>query len=57
MTREETWNLLEEYNKEPFHLEHGEIVGKTLKYFANKLGWSLDELIENTIKALKTFRP
>ena len=26
MTREEAWNLLTEYNKEEFHLEHAQIV-------------------------------
>lgn len=25
MNREEAWALLNEYNKDPFHLEHGEI--------------------------------
>ena len=40
MNREEAWALLNEYNKDPFHLEHGEIVGKTMRYFAEKLGYS-----------------
>lgn len=39
MTREEAWELLKEYNKEEFHLEHAEIVGKTMRYFAEKLGY------------------
>lgn len=39
MTREEAWDLLKEYNKEEFHLEHAEIVGKTMRYFAEKLGY------------------
>ena len=26
LTREEAWELLNEYNKEPFHLRHGETV-------------------------------
>ena len=39
MNREEAWALLNEYNKDPFHLEHGEIVGKTMRYFAEKLGY------------------
>lgn len=46
MTREEAWDLLKEYNKDEFHLEHTEM-----------LDWTLEELIENTIEALKTFRP
>ena len=39
MTKDEAWQLLEEYNKEEFHLEHAEIVGKTMAYFAQKLGY------------------
>ena len=39
MTREAAWDLLKEYNKDEFHLEHAEIVGKTLRYFAGKLGY------------------
>ena len=39
MNREEAWALLNEYNKDPFHLEYGEIVGKTMRYFAEKLGY------------------
>lgn len=39
MTREEAWSLLTEYNKDEFHLEHAEIVGKTMEYFAEKLGY------------------
>ena len=39
MTREEAWELLREYNKDEFHLEHAEIVGKTMRYFSEKLGY------------------
>ena len=39
MTREEAWDLLKEYNQDEFHLEHAEIVGKTMRYFAGKLGY------------------
>ena len=39
MNREEAWALLKEYNKDEFHLEHAEIVGKTMRYFAQKLGY------------------
>lgn len=39
MTREEAWNLLTEYNKEKFHLEHAQIIEQTMKYFANELGY------------------
>lgn len=40
MTREEAWDLLREYNEDEFHLEHAQIVGQTMKYFANKLGYA-----------------
>ncbi len=39
MTREEAWSLLNEYNKDEFHLEHAQIVEQTMKYFADKLGY------------------
>lgn len=39
MTREEAWELLTEYNQEPFHLEHAQTVEKTMEYFAEKLGY------------------
>lgn len=39
MTREEAWKLLTEYNKEEFHLQHAQIVEKTMMYFAEKLGY------------------
>lgn len=36
MTREEAWNLLTEYNKDAFHLEHAQIVENTMRYFARE---------------------
>lgn len=39
MTKEEAWSLLKEYNEDPFHLEHAQIVGGTMRYFAEKLGY------------------
>lgn len=39
ITRQEAWKLLNEYNKDAFHLEHGEIVENTMRYFAKKLGY------------------
>ncbi|MGN0151117.1 MAG: hydrolase [Wujia sp.] len=39
MTREEAWSLLTEYNQEEFHLQHAQIVEKTMIYFAEKLGY------------------
>lgn len=39
LTRDQALELLQKYNKEQFHLEHGETVGKTMRYFANELGF------------------
>ena len=39
MTKEEAWALLTEFNKEEFHLEHAQIVGSTMRYFAQQLGY------------------
>ena len=43
MTREEAWELLTEYNKDAFHLQHAQIVENTMKYFARKLGFEEEE--------------
>ncbi|MCD8037416.1 MAG: hydrolase [Clostridiales bacterium] len=42
ITRDEAWALLTEYNQDPFHLEHAEIVEGTMRYFAKKLGYDED---------------
>ena len=43
ITREQAFELLKEYNREEFHIEHAEIVENTLKYFAKELGYEEDE--------------
>ncbi len=43
MNRDEAWALLTEYNQDPFHLEHAQIVENTMKYFARKLGYGDEE--------------
>ena len=43
MNREAAWALLLEYNDDPFHLEHAQIVEETMKYFARKLGYADEE--------------
>ena len=43
LTREEAWELLKEYNKEPFHLRHGETVEGAMRYFARELGYGDEE--------------
>lgn len=39
-TREEAWELLNEFNKEPFHLRHAVTVEGVMRYFAAELGYS-----------------
>ena len=39
ITRQDARKLLNKYNKDAFHLEHGEIVENTMRYFAKKLGY------------------
>ncbi|MBO4980501.1 MAG: hydrolase [Lachnospiraceae bacterium] len=43
MTREEAWDLLTEYNKDAFHLEHAQIVEQTMRFFARQLGYGEEE--------------
>lgn len=43
ITRDEAWSLLNEFNKEPFHLKHALIVEGTMRYFARKLGYEQEE--------------
>ena len=38
MTREQAWELLTQYNKEPFHLKHAVTLEGTMRYFAQSLG-------------------
>lgn len=39
MNREQAWELLTQYNKEPFHLKHAVTVEGVMRYFANSLGY------------------
>ena len=42
MTRQQAWDLLREYNKEPFHLQHALTVEAVMRWFANELGYGAD---------------
>lgn len=42
LTRDEAFALLKEYNKEPFHIQHGETVEYVMRYFAQELGYGDD---------------
>lgn len=37
-TPQQAYELLEQYNSDPFHLAHGRIVGETLRWFAEDMG-------------------
>lgn len=39
-SREEAWNLLKQYNQEPFHLKHALTVEGVMRYFAEKLDYA-----------------
>ena len=39
IAREDALELLKKYNKEEFHINHGETVGRTMRWFANELGY------------------
>lgn len=39
LTRQEAWELLNEYNKDPFHIKHALTVEGVMKYYAEKLGY------------------
>ena len=39
LNRDEAWELLTEYNQDPFHLKHAQIVEGVMRYFARELGY------------------
>jgi predicted hydrolase (HD superfamily) len=39
ISREKAWDLLQTFNKEPFHLQHAETVEKVLRWYARELGY------------------
>lgn len=43
ITREQAWELLKKYNKEPFHLQHGLTVEGVMRWFAKELGYAAEE--------------
>lgn len=43
ITRDDAWKLLNEHNKDEFHLEHAKIVEETMRYFARELGYKDEE--------------
>ena len=43
VTRDEAFELLEQYNKEPFHIQHALTVEGVMKWYANELGFGQEE--------------
>lgn len=42
LTREQALALLQKYNKEPFHIQHGLTVEGVMRWFANELGYGAE---------------
>ena len=42
LNRDEAWELLTEYNQDPFHLHHARTVEGVMRYFAQELGYGDD---------------
>lgn len=42
ITREQAFELLKKYNKDPFHIRHALTVEGVMKYYADKLGYGED---------------
>ena len=42
LTRDEALTLLKQYNKEPFHIQHGLTVEGVMRWYANQLGYGED---------------
>ncbi len=43
ITREQAWDLLQKYNKEPFHLQHALTVEGVMRWYAKELGYGAEE--------------
>ena len=43
LTRQQAWELLTQYNKDPFHLRHALTVEGIMRYFARELGYADQE--------------
>ena len=43
ITREQAFDLVKQYNKEPFHIQHAETVEAVMRYFARAQGYADEE--------------
>ena len=63
LTRDEAFALLQEHNKDPFHIEHGETVEQTMRYFAREFDprtrrfWSIVGLLHDLTGKSTTTSP
>ena len=65
MTRQQAWDLLTEYNHEPFHLRHAVTVEHVMGWYAQELGYGDERdfssmsatLLEGRIRAAAPMRP
>ena len=40
ITREDAYELLKKYNKDPFHIQHALTIEAVMKWYANELGFA-----------------
>lgn len=52
LTREKAWELLTQYNNEPFHLLHAETLEAVMLYFAHTLGYEDESLFWSLVGLL-----
>lgn len=53
ITEKQAVELLLKYNKDNFHLQHAATVQSVMKWYAVKLGWELDKLLNMTLSAMR----
>lgn len=44
ITRNDAFELLKKYNKDPFHIQHALSVEAVMKWYAKELGYSEDDI-------------
>ncbi len=44
MTRDQAWELLTQYNQDPFHLKHAQVVEAVMRYWAKDMEYSPEEV-------------
>lgn len=52
ITRDNAFDLLKKYNREPFHIRHGLTVEGIMKWFANETGYAAEEEFWGTVGLL-----